>query len=45
MLGIRTSQYLYTDWRNGGEELFDVSSDPDYGKLSRRDPDWRDRIA
>ena len=27
VLGIRTGRYFYTNWRNGAEELFDMSSD------------------
>ena len=27
VLGIRTGRYFYTNWRNGEEELFDMSSD------------------
>jgi N-acetylglucosamine-6-sulfatase len=28
VIGIRTWRYLYTNWRSGDEELFDLSKDP-----------------
>ena len=45
IIGIRTSQYLYTDWATGEEELYDLSKDPqEYDNLVE-DPDYTDTLT
>ncbi|CAA9533116.1 MAG: Choline-sulfatase [uncultured Solirubrobacteraceae bacterium] len=39
---IRTSRYLYVNWRGGGRELYDLSRDPFELESRHRDPRYAD---